>query len=96
MFRRSGDPIAFDTGPGNTLIDQWVTREGGVPFDADGAIASEGGVDRSVVERYLDNPFFEKSGPKSLDRNDFTLDLARGWNSPTARARWRRCRPQRS
>ena len=42
----SGDPIAFDTGPGNALIDQWVAREGGVPFDADGAIASEGGVVR--------------------------------------------------
>ena len=74
----SGDPIAFDTGPGNALIDQWVTREGGVPFDANGAIASEGGVVRAVVERYLDNPFFEKSGPKSLDRNDFTLAEAEG------------------
>lgn len=67
------DPIAFDTGPGNALIDQWVTREGGVPFDADGAIASEGSVVRAVVERYLDNPFFAKPGPKSLDRGDFTL-----------------------
>ena len=57
----SGDPIAFDTGPGNALIDQWVAREGGVPFDADGAIASEGGVVRAVVERYLDNPFFARS-----------------------------------
>ncbi len=75
---REGDPIAFDTGPGNTLIDQWVAREGGVPFDAGGAIASEGGVDHQVVRRYLDNKFFEKSGPKSLDRNDFTLDIARG------------------
>ncbi|EHK56493.1 anhydro-N-acetylmuramic acid kinase [Allomesorhizobium alhagi] len=73
-----GAPVAFDTGPGNTLIDQWVSREGGVPFDAGGAIASEGGVVSDVVGRYLENPFFEKSGPKSLDRNDFTLDLARG------------------
>ena len=73
-----GDPIAFDTGPGNTLIDQWVSREGGVPFDAGGAIASEGGVIRAVVDSYLDNPFFEKPGPKSLDRNDFTLDLVEG------------------
>jgi len=73
-----GAPVAFDTGPGNTLIDQWVSREGGVPFDAGGAIASEGGVVSAVVGRYLENPFFEKSGPKSLDRNDFTLDLARG------------------
>jgi anhydro-N-acetylmuramic acid kinase len=72
-----GDPVAFDTGPGNTLIDQWVSSEGGVPYDAGGAIASEGGIVRSVVEQYLDNPFFEKTGPKSLDRNDFTLEIAR-------------------
>jgi anhydro-N-acetylmuramic acid kinase len=73
-----GAPTAFDTGPGNTLIDQWVSREGGVPYDAGGTIASEGGVVKAVVERYLENPFFGKAGPKSLDRNDFTLDLARG------------------
>lgn len=72
----AGDPIAFDSGPGNALIDQWVSLEGGVPYDADGAIASEGGVVQAVVERYLDAPFFEKSGPKSLDRNDFTLETA--------------------
>ncbi|HEY6630072.1 MAG TPA: anhydro-N-acetylmuramic acid kinase, partial [Rhizobiaceae bacterium] len=65
-------------GPGNTLIDQWVQREGGLPFDDGGAVASEGGVIGAVVERYLDNKFFKKNGPKSLDRNDFTLDLARG------------------
>ncbi|WP_269930163.1 anhydro-N-acetylmuramic acid kinase [Aminobacter sp. HY435] len=74
----AGDPVAFDTGPGNTLIDQWVSREGGVPYDAGGAIASEGSVVTDVVVRYLDNPFFEKTGPKSLDRNDFTLALAEG------------------
>lgn len=74
----SGDPIAFDTGPGNALIDQWVSREGGVPFDAGGAIASEGGVVSAVVARYLGKPFFAKPGPKSLDRNDFTLDDANG------------------
>lgn len=74
----SGDPIAFDSGPGNTLIDQWVSREGGIPFDAGGAVASEGGVVIAVVERYLQKPFFEKPGPKSLDRNDFTLADAEG------------------
>ncbi len=74
----SGEPIAFDTGPGNTLIDQWVSREGGIPFDAGGAIASEGGVIRDVVMRYLANPYFGRNGPKSLDRNDFTLDHAEG------------------
>jgi anhydro-N-acetylmuramic acid kinase len=74
----TGDPVAFDTGPGNALIDQWVSREGGIPFDADGAIASEGDVVRVVVERYLEKPFFSRPGPKSLDRNDFTLAEAEG------------------
>ena len=73
-----GDPIAFDTGPGNTLIDQWVQAAGGVPYDADGMIASEGAVVAVVVERYLARPFFARSGPKSLDRNDFTLTDAEG------------------
>lgn len=74
----TGDPVAFDTGPGNTLIDQWVSSRGGVPYDADGAIASEGVVVAAVVDAYLANPFFAKSGPKSLDRNDFTLQPASG------------------
>ncbi len=73
-----GPPIAFDSGPGNTLIDQWVAREGGVPFDQNGMIASEGGAVTDVVESYLDVPFFKRSGPKSLDRNDFTLDGVAG------------------
>ncbi|MDZ5697041.1 anhydro-N-acetylmuramic acid kinase [Chelativorans sp. M5D2P16] len=73
---RAGPPVAFDTGPGNALIDQWVTREGGIPFDAEGMIASEGAVVSSVVGRYLDNPFFSRAAPKSLDRGDFTLDHA--------------------
>jgi anhydro-N-acetylmuramic acid kinase len=72
----AGNPIAFDSGPGNALIDQWVSREGGIPYDADGAIASEGGVVSAVVERYMDEPFFARSGPKSLDRTDFTLETA--------------------
>ncbi|GGA55714.1 anhydro-N-acetylmuramic acid kinase [Nitratireductor aestuarii] len=68
-----GDPIAFDSGPGNALIDQWVFQKAGVPFDEDGKIASGGQVVRSVVDAYLANPFFEKPGPKSLDRHDFDL-----------------------
>jgi len=75
---RSGAPVAFDSGPGNALIDQWVSREGGLPFDENGMIASEGCVIRAVVERYLASPFFSKSAPKSLDRNDFTLEFIAG------------------
>src|SRR5690606_15112512 len=71
---QSGDPIAFDSGPGNQLIDQFVQRGGGVPYDQDGAIAAEGDIDVSVVASYLSQPFFERAAPKSLDRSDFTLE----------------------
>jgi anhydro-N-acetylmuramic acid kinase len=66
-----GTIIAFDSGPGNTLIDQWVEAHAGVPFDQGGAIASEGGVITALAGRYLDNPFFTSKTRMSLDRNDF-------------------------
>ncbi len=63
--------LAFDTGPGNTLIDQWVTANAGIPFDQGGAIASEGFVDLAIATRYLKSDYFRQAGPKSLDRFDF-------------------------
>ncbi len=63
--------VAFDTGPGNALIDQWVQAGAGIPFDQGGAIASEGGVVMQVVERYMASPYFAAKAPKSLDRLDF-------------------------
>ncbi len=71
-------PGAFDCGPGNALIDQWVQATAGIPYDDKGMIASEGEADEGVLTAYLSSPFFAKSGPKSLDRNDFTLEQARG------------------
>ena len=66
-----GELIAFDTGPGNALIDQWVRSGAGIPFDSGGRIASEGGAIDALVERYMAMPYFAKPMPKSLDRNDF-------------------------
>ena len=73
-----GEPVAFDSGPGNALIDQWVQRVGGIPYDADGALAREGSIVFPVVQQYLESPFFARPAPKSLDRNDFTLEFAEG------------------
>lgn len=70
-----GRIIAFDSGPGNTLIDQWVEARAGVPFDAGGAIASEGRVIASLASQYLDQPFFTSDKRMSLDRNDFRPPL---------------------
>jgi 1,6-anhydro-N-acetylmuramate kinase/RimJ/RimL family protein N-acetyltransferase len=68
---RDGTIIGFDSGPGNTLIDQWVEAHAGIPYDDGGRIASEGVVIVALAERYLDNPFFTSSTRRSLDRNDF-------------------------
>lgn len=76
----AGDPIAFDSGPGNQLIDQWMQREGGVPFDQDGAAAAKGNVHQSIVDAYLKLPFFGRRAPKSLDRGDFDLSGVTGRN----------------
>jgi anhydro-N-acetylmuramic acid kinase len=69
---------SFDTGPGNALIDDWVRAETGASHDAGGALAASGSVHEQVVDAMLDLPWFDKTGPKSLDRNDFSLGAARG------------------
>jgi anhydro-N-acetylmuramic acid kinase len=75
---RDSAPIAFDTGPGNAPIDDWVRTHLGVPFDDRGAIAAQGIVDEARIARGLAHPYFTKPPPKSLDRMDFTMQLAEG------------------
>ncbi|MGV2099310.1 anhydro-N-acetylmuramic acid kinase [Rhizobium sp. 21-4511-3d] len=72
-----GTMIAYDSGPGNTLIDQWVEAHAGIPFDQGGMIASEGHVVSELAERYLASPFFTAAKRRSLDRNDFLPPLGR-------------------
>ncbi len=64
--------VAFDCGPGNALIDDWVATHTGQPFDADGALAQQGRVDEAVLARLLAHPYFTQVPPKSLDRDTFT------------------------
>ena len=67
-----GKIAAYDSGPGNTLIDQWVEAHAGIPYDQGGMIASEGRILAGLAERYLENPFFTGTKRRSLDRNDFS------------------------
>lgn len=64
--------IAFDTGPANALVDDWMLRHTGRRYDEDGAFAATGRVDEAVLTAMLDDPFFIAPPPKSLDRADFT------------------------
>jgi anhydro-N-acetylmuramic acid kinase len=68
-----GDPIAFDTGPGNALIDDLVRDRTGLSFDLDGRLAVAGTVDRDALSRLMENDYFTASPPKSLDRDAFDV-----------------------
>ena len=70
--------VAFDTGPANALLDDWMLAETGLPFDEGGALAATGRVDETVLGGMLDHPYFDMAPPKSLDRADFTIQPVRG------------------
>jgi anhydro-N-acetylmuramic acid kinase len=73
---RDGRLLAFDTGPGNGPLDDWVCQHTGQAFDAGGALARAGQVDSDVLRRLMAHPYFDKPAPKSLDRLDFGRALA--------------------
>lgn len=70
--------LAFDTGPGNALLDDWAASHTGRPVDENGALARSGKVDEAHVARFLAHPFFATQPPKSLDRDDFARFVPEG------------------
>ena len=73
-----GTLIAFDTGPANALVDDWMAAETGAAYDVGGMLAAIGQIDEGVLGAMLDHPYFDLPPPKSLDRADFTIQPARG------------------
>ena len=67
--------LAFDTGPGNAPIDDWMERHTGKPVDEDGALARTGRVNDVALAGMLANDFFARLPPKSLDRMDFGIGM---------------------
>jgi len=68
---------AFDTGPGNALIDDIVHAATGTAYDEGGGLAATGRVQQDILTAYLSQPFFSHVPPKSLDRNAFEASLVR-------------------
>ena len=66
------DILAFDTGPGNALLDDWAARHTGRPLDRDGRLAAAGAVDSGRLAALLADPYFAAPAPKSLDRDRFS------------------------
>lgn len=75
----SGDEIlAFDIGPGNALLDDWVRVHGAGDYDAGGALSARGKVHEERLAGALEHPFLSAPGPKSLDRYSFSGDFVEG------------------
>ena len=68
---RDDDLLAFDTGPGCAMLDDWARARTGAPMDRDGRLARAGRVDRDAIAALLAAPFFAALPPKSLDRDAF-------------------------
>jgi len=64
----------FDTGPGNTLLDQWVLKTLGLVFDQDGQLASQGVINQNLLNHLLSDDFFQQLPPKSTGRELFNLE----------------------
>ncbi len=71
----SGSVRGFDCGPANGLMDEWVARHQGLPYDADGAWAASGQVHAALLAALLGDPYFSAPAPKSTGRGTFRL----GW-----------------
>jgi len=66
-----GELLAFDTGPGNALLDDWALAHTGTPVDRDGSLARAGTADPGRRAAFLAHPWFDQPPPKSLDRDAF-------------------------
>lgn len=67
----AGALLAFDTGPANAPINDFLQARLGLQMDEGGKVASEGVVENGALELFLAEPYFSRMPPKSLDRNDF-------------------------
>ena len=76
------DPLGFDCGPANGLLDAWARRHLDAPFDEDGGFAARGAVHEALLERMLADPFFSQPPPKSTGRGYFD----EGWIDRQIRA----------
>lgn len=76
LIGQDGSLLAFDTGPGNALIDDWMRERTGRALDDGGRTAARGRPDGALLAWLLMHPFFVQRPPKSLDRNWFSHKLA--------------------
>lgn len=70
--------IAFDTGPGNAVLDDWAQLHTNQSYDQDGNLSARGISHEEVVMGMMATSYFDDPPPKSLDRDDFNTQAVRG------------------
>ncbi|MEY2653270.1 MAG: hypothetical protein RLZZ524_297 [Pseudomonadota bacterium] len=73
VLRPGEPPRGWDTGPGNVLMDGWIGRHLGHPYDDDGRWAAQGRVDEALLAQWLAEPYLSRPAPKSTGRDLFDL-----------------------
>jgi anhydro-N-acetylmuramic acid kinase len=72
---KSGKLIAFDTGPGMCLLDDYVKLNSNNQYDFNGDLSKKGHVNNRILKINMSDKFFNKDYPKSLDRNYFSIKI---------------------
>jgi anhydro-N-acetylmuramic acid kinase len=83
----TSDVVAFDTGPGNMVIDAVTGKLFGQPFDRGGRIAASGNVLESVIGKFLQTDFFKAKPPKTAGREEFGREFVRDFLRSCGRCR---------
>lgn len=76
VLSKDCETFAFDTGAGNMLIDYFVQKLFGLPYDKNGEIAAQGKVDENWLNELLNEPYYRLSPPKSTGRELFNNEYA--------------------
>jgi anhydro-N-acetylmuramic acid kinase len=91
MMDSGTSPVAFDTGPGNCLIDlAAAAADPALTCDRDGLLAAEGRVSEELLDVMLQHPYFARPAPKTTGREEFSSELFERWR---ADAEARGCSP---
>lgn len=72
------DLVAFDCGPGDSLVNQWIEMKAGTTADESSATARAGQVHTDILRMMILNPFIRRKPPKALDHHDFNIDPVLG------------------
>ncbi|MEO7773086.1 MAG: anhydro-N-acetylmuramic acid kinase [Steroidobacteraceae bacterium] len=73
LLAADGGVRGYDTGPGNCLMDSWILRNRGEPFDRDGCFSASGKVHDALLQKLLQETYFALPAPKSTGRELFNL-----------------------